>query len=67
MFNSNLNVVIGSSNHLSFILYHFEFFIGPVCFTFKLGFNLKRKEKQIIKAYIRLHLCDLQIWEPHVP
>ena len=40
MLKSNLNVVIYSSNHLSFIFYSCKFFICLICFFFKLWFNL---------------------------
>lgn len=46
MLNSNLNVVIYSSNYLSFILYSFKFFVSLICFFFKLRFNLRRKKKE---------------------
>lgn len=67
MLNSNLNVVIYSGNHLSFVLYSFKFLVSLICFFFKLMFNLKkRKEETHYQSYIGLHLCDLQAWETRV-
>lgn len=38
--HSDLNVVIYSSNHLSFVFYSFKFFVTLICLFFKLWFNL---------------------------